>query len=197
MTKDVLVRVKGTQFMDDENDVIEMITAGTFNEKNGKKYLIYDETIVEGGDQTHNIVKIWPDKVEVTKRGLVDTHMTFECGKKHMCNYMTPVGLIILGITTSALEVEEDETSMGIVISYALEMNGEYISGCGLEIYARDKGKWSLEPGLRTEKKERKTEYGKLFGSGQRGCPILCYITFGYVMKIKGVGKGGLSPAAE
>ena len=33
MTKDVLVRVKGTQFMDDENDVIEMITAGTFNEK--------------------------------------------------------------------------------------------------------------------------------------------------------------------
>ena len=133
MTKDVLVRVKGTQFMDDENDVIEMITAGTFNEKNGKKYLIYDETIVEGGDQTHNIVKIWPDKVEVTKRGLVDTHMTFECGKKHMC--------------TSALEVEEDETSMGIVISYALEMNGEYISGCGLEIYARDKGNgpWSLD----------------------------------------------------
>ena len=114
---------------------------------NGKKYLIYDETIVEGGDQTHNIVKIWPDKVEVTKRGLVDTHMTFECGKKHMCNYMTPVGLIILGITTSALEVEEDETSMGIVISYALEMNGEYISGCGLEIYARDKGNgpWSLD----------------------------------------------------
>ena len=147
MTKDVLVRVKGTQFMDDENDVIEMITAGTFNEKNGKKYLIYDETIVEGGDQTHNIVKIWPDKVEVTKRGLVDTHMTFECGKKHMCNYMTPVGLIILGITTSALEVEEDETSMGIVISYALEMNGEYISGCDLENYARDKGNgpWSLD----------------------------------------------------
>lgn len=36
---------------------------------------------MEGGDQTHNIVKIWPDKVEVTKRGLVDTHMTFECGK--------------------------------------------------------------------------------------------------------------------
>ena len=98
-------------------------------------------------DQTHNIVKIWPDKVEVTKRGLVDTHMTFECGKKHMCNYMTSVGLIILGITTSALEVEEDETSMGIVISYALEMNGEYISGCGLEIYARDKGNgpWSLD----------------------------------------------------
>ena len=99
MTKDVLVRVKGTQFMDDENDVIEMITAGTFNEKNGKKYLIYDETIVEGGDQTHNIVKIWPDKVEVTKRGLVDTHMTFECGKKHMCNSMTPVGLIILKLS--------------------------------------------------------------------------------------------------
>ena len=169
MTKDVLVRVKGTQFMDDENDVIEMITAGTFNEKNGKKYLIYDETIVEGGDQTHNIVKIWPDKVEVTKRGLVDTHMTFECGKKHMCNYMTPVGLIILGITTSALEVEEDETSMGIVISYALEMNGEYISGCGLEIYARDMESFLV--------------------AVNAVVPFLCYITFGYVMKIKGVVK--------
>ena len=145
MTKDVLVRVKGTQIMEDEDDTVEMITSGTVHEKNGKKYLLYDESIGEGTEPTHNIVKIWPDKIEVLKHGLVESHMTFECGKKHMANYNTPVGLIILGLTTSALKVEEDESTLGISISYSLEMNGEYVSGCCLEITASARGESLLK----------------------------------------------------
>lgn len=144
MTKDVLVSVKGTQFMGEENDTIEIITAGTWYEKNGKQYLLYDESIGESGDLTRNTVKVWPDKVEVTKKGLVDSHMTFECGKKHMANYMTPVGLIVLGITTSFLEINQDEKKLHIAITYSLEMNGEYVSGCRLELTASSRGEGAL-----------------------------------------------------
>lgn len=144
MTKDVLVSVKGTQFMGEENDTIEIITAGTWYEKNGKQYLLYDESIGENGDSTRNTVKVWPDKVEVTKKGLVDSHMIFECGKKHMANYMTPVGLIVLGITTSFMEIKQDEKKLHIAITYSLEMNGEYVSGCSLELTASSRGEGTL-----------------------------------------------------
>lgn len=144
MTKDVLISVKGTQLMGEENDTIEIITPGTWYEKNGKQYLLYDEAIGDSGELTHNTVKIWQDKVEVKKRGLVESHMTFECGKKNMANYMTPVGLIVLGLTTSAMEIREDEKELRIGITYSLEMNGEYISGCRLELSARAKGENSF-----------------------------------------------------
>ena len=36
MTKDVLVSVKGTQIMEDEDDVVEIITSRSWYEKNGK-----------------------------------------------------------------------------------------------------------------------------------------------------------------
>lgn len=144
MTKDVLVSVRGTQLMGEENDTIEIITPGTWYEKNGKQYLIYEEAIGEGGDVTRNTVKVCPDRVEVTKRGLVESQMTFECGKKHMANYVTPMGLIVLGLTTSSLEIEANEDALQVAITYSLEMNGEYASGCCLELSARARGEGAL-----------------------------------------------------
>lgn len=144
MTKDVLISVRGTQLMGEEDDTIEIITSGTWYEKNGKQYLLYDEAIGDGGELTHNTVKIWQDKVEVKKRGLVESHMIFECGKKNMANYVTPMGLIVLGLTTSSMEINEDEHALRIAITYSLEMNGEYVSGCRLELSARARGDGAL-----------------------------------------------------
>lgn len=144
MTKDVLVSVKGTQLIGEENDSIEIITSGMWYEKNGKQYLLFDESIGDGEELTHNTVKIWPDKIEVTKKGMVDSHMVFECGKRHTANYMTPVGLIVLGLTTSAMEVRQEEKTLHIAITYSLEMNGEYVSGCCLELTARSRGEGAL-----------------------------------------------------
>jgi len=112
MTKEVLVSVKGTQLMGEENDTIEIITSGTCYEKNGKQYILFEEAI--------------------------------ECGKNNMANYVTPVGLIILGLTTASLTVTENEKEIHIGINYSLEMNGEYISDCSLEILAKAREKGGL-----------------------------------------------------
>ena len=49
MTKDILVRVRGVQTIGEEEDTVEMITPGTYYVKNGKQYLIYDESLDETG----------------------------------------------------------------------------------------------------------------------------------------------------
>ena len=131
MTKDILVRVRGVQTIGEEEDTVEMITPGTYYVKNGKQYLIYDESLDETGTPTHNTVKVMENRIEVMKRGLVESHMIFEPGRRTTANYRTPMGLFLMGITTSLLEVEEDEESM--------EMNGEYAFDCSTEILASSK----------------------------------------------------------
>lgn len=142
MTKEVLVSVRGTQFMDENGDTIELIAPGTYYLKNGKHYILYDESMEEVDIITHNRVQISPDKIEVFKRGVVETHMVFETGKKTMANYLTPVGLIVLGLTTASLTVEVEENAIHAVINYALEMNGEQVSSCtlGIDVHSKQEG---------------------------------------------------------
>lgn len=140
MTKDVLVSVKGTQYMDGESDTVEVITAGTCHEKNGKWYVMYEESAEGIKEVTRNTVKIYPEKVEVTKKGLIEAFMIYEPGKQYMTNYNTPMGLFVMGTTTSALNVQASEDKLLVEIDYDLEMNGQHISRCHLEMKVTSKG---------------------------------------------------------
>ena len=144
MVKDVLVSVKGTQVVDGEKDSIEVITAGTWYEKNGKQYLMYEETYEEMQVTTKNIVKIGPDIVEVTKKGAISSKMIYETGKKHMSNYMTPMGMIVLGITTKDLFIEADAEKLHAEIRFAMEMNGQFVSDNVLTVNATVRGAGAL-----------------------------------------------------
>lgn len=145
MAKDVLVSVKGTQVIDGERDSIEVITSGTWYEKNGKQYILYEETYEEMNAATKNVVKISPELVEVTKKGAISSRMVYERGKQHMSNYMTPMGLIVLGITTKDIFVEASEDTLQLEIQYAMEMNGQFVSESVLEMNVTVKGTGTLK----------------------------------------------------
>jgi len=140
MAKDVLVSVKGTQFIDGEKDSVEVITSGTWYEKNGKQYLLYEETYEGMQVTTKNTVKITPEIVEVTKKGAISSRMVYELGKQHMSDYTTPMGLIVLGITTKDIFVEADQDKLHLELKYAMEMNGQFVSDSILEITATVRG---------------------------------------------------------
>ena len=144
MAKDVLLSVKGTQVIDGEKDSVEVITGGTWYEKNGKQYLVYEETYEEMQVTTNNTVKITPELIEVTKKGAITTKMVYELGKKHMSNYMTPMGLIVLGITTKDIFVEASAEKLAVEIHYAMEMNGQFVSNSILTMTAAVRGTEAL-----------------------------------------------------
>ena len=136
MTRDVLISVCGTQFFTEDHDTVEIITGGTYHEKGGKHYLRYDEAIEGTEELIHNTVKLAPGKMEILKKGLVESRMVFECGRKLKANYLTPMGLIMLGITTTALDMEEEEHRLRVHVEYALEMNGAHVANCRTDISA-------------------------------------------------------------
>ena len=69
MTKDILVRVRGTQTIGEEEDTVEMITPGTYYEKNGKQYFIYDESLDETGEPLPGSFRVRP------RRSAADSHL--------------------------------------------------------------------------------------------------------------------------
>ena len=73
MTKDILVRVRGTRTIGEEEDTVEMITPGTYYEKNGKQYFIYDESLDETGEPQYGEDHGKPDRSD--KKGT--------CGQPH------------------------------------------------------------------------------------------------------------------
>ena len=119
MTEQVLISVKGLQFIEnDEQEVeaIELVTVGNCYGRGNNKYIKYEENF-EGAEGTaQNLVKIKPNVLEVRKKGVVDVHMVFEKEKKNISYYTTPFGTIQMGIATTKLDIKEEEDHIDIKV---------------------------------------------------------------------------------
>ncbi len=135
MTKDVLVKISGLQFSDDQgNDPVEIITTGNYYKKNGKHYILYDE-VQEGFDGvTKSIIKVNDDFLDVTKKGVTNVHMMFEKNKKNMSYYNTPFGNLLVGINATDVKVNETEDNIDIKVDYKLEVNYEHLAECSISM---------------------------------------------------------------
>ena len=137
MTKEVLLTIKGIQFDGESNaDYITTFPA-EYYERNGKRYVVYDE-VMEGFDQsTKNIIKFNENEVEVTKKGVVNVQMLFEENKKNLTTYGTPYGEIVMGISTVGIRFLETEDRIRVDVEYDLELNYEHQAECKISIDIR------------------------------------------------------------
>ena len=114
MKKDVLIRVRGLQMMDteDEQEPIEIVVPGQYYYRNGSHYLRYEEMMDDTAQPTVNYIKLSPQGVEVRKQGQVNVHMVFE---------------------------QEEEDNIHLKVDYALDMNDEHVADCYLTVQAQSK----------------------------------------------------------
>lgn len=138
MTKEVIVSVTGIQFEINKDEPVEMITVGNFYNKNGKDFVLYN-SVEDENEITKNIMKFSDKKLEITKKGGSNVHMVFEEGNSNETYYETPVGSILIGITTDTVNVERQEDYINILIKYALEVNYSHVSDCDISIKIKSK----------------------------------------------------------
>ena len=143
MTKDVLVTVRGLQMTPDGDDTIEVTTTGKYYEKDGKRYLFYDEI----GDDTYIYTpsKSNPNDVNkktgdllpntwqryylsVSKKGLINAQMNFEKENKLVSVYETPYGQMEMGIYTTGICLDEQDDFLELKLEYLLEINNQHVS---------------------------------------------------------------------
>ena len=135
MTKEVLVKISGLQFEEEnENGPIEIITTGNYYKKNGKHYILYNE-VQEGFDGvTKSMIKVNEDFMDVTKKGVTNVHMMFEKNKKNLSYYATPIGSILVGVDATDVKVTETEDNIDIKVDYDLEVNYEHLAKCSISM---------------------------------------------------------------
>lgn len=134
MTKDVLITVSGLQFETQEDEAVEVISRGEYYFRNGKHFLVYDEPVGDEDENSQCVIKISGRAVEVSKKGAINVHMLFEKDVSNMTYYTTPLGDMLIEITTHEIVWEEKEDSMYLKLTYALEMNYQHISECELTV---------------------------------------------------------------
>ena len=137
MKKNVVITVRGLQRQIDEEEPIEVISAGIYLRKEDTHYLSYEEAD-EDGKITKNRIKITPDSIEMTKQGGIATQMVFVRGQKHYACYETPFGELTLGMTTKHIKVTEENNQLLVALRYDLEVNGAHMSECELDIEVKE-----------------------------------------------------------
>ena len=156
MEKDVMITISGNHYntsdsgpvgvsgaasggvsdgVSDGGESIETIHRGTYYNKSGKHYVLFEEYEEVVKDPIRNMIKINGDKVfEIKKSGRRNSHLVFENGKIHMSNYETGFGDFMVGVHTRNLFVTEKEKEILAEIFYSLEMNGEPLSECEIKV---------------------------------------------------------------
>ncbi len=141
MTKDVLIYLHSHQHGKSETDTeeIDTVAAGTYYDKNGRHFLIYDEAMEGFGKPVRNKLKFEDDFLEITKSGPLNVRMVFEKNKKNLTSYNTPYGNIVLGIDTKKIHISQESDRILVDVEYVLDMNYEYHADCKIVMDIRSK----------------------------------------------------------
>jgi uncharacterized beta-barrel protein YwiB (DUF1934 family) len=141
MDKNVIIYLKGLQFAqtEDGTEPIQVIAPGQYYFKNGSHYLLYEDADDGGEGGAKNTIKFKPDHLEVIKNGSISTKLVFEKDKKTLSQYQTPFGIIMIGVTTTSIELSEEENSIGLKAKYSMDINGTFLADCEVNIKAQAK----------------------------------------------------------
>ena len=129
MKKDIEITVSGIQ-QDDagHRTVTDYKAQGQYFERDGCRYVLYEEQDDESKAVTHNTLKIKDRSLELIRRGNVSSHMIFAPGAPRPTDYGTAYGTLRLEVDTEDLNCLWEYTEAAIEITYSLSMNGELLS---------------------------------------------------------------------
>ena len=133
--KDVVINIKGIQFVDGEEDSVEITMVGKMGERNGKTLLMYEESDQITGAKTTNTLKIkGEESVTIVKSGGELSRMEIEMGRRNTGHYSTGHGDLMLGVFGEKLVNELNDCGGRFFARYTLDINSNLISRNELEI---------------------------------------------------------------
>lgn len=124
MRKDVVLSIRGRQtYADQEPEVIELVTEGVMELRDGGWDIRYEESELTGLEGVTTTFRVEPGKVILTRAGKLSSQMVFQEGLSHDSLYQMAFGTLML--TVRALQVFFDITPDGGTIDLVYEINIE------------------------------------------------------------------------
>lgn len=129
----------GRQYGEDGEELVTKThVMADYYERNGSRYILYEERQEDTGAVIRNALKMKGDGalLEMTRRGVFSTRMVFEAGREYCADYATPYGCLKMEIATRAVDVTFQDGKMEIKADYTLSSEGRFLSRCLLDIEA-------------------------------------------------------------
>lgn len=120
----VVLSIRGSQeYPGQEPEVIELVTDGTMEFRNGGWNISYQESALTGLEGVTTTFRVEPDKVILTREGTLNSQMVFQLGVDHESLYQMPFGALLL--TVRATHLFYDIVPDGGVIDLSYNINIE------------------------------------------------------------------------
>ena len=141
--KEYLINVRGIQEVDGSRDSVELTTIGSFISKdNGHTFIGYKEYDEDDPSiSSNNVVKVeGTERVSIIRNGETQSRLILEKSKRHQCHYNTPMGSILIGVSTELIENNLKKNGGSLHVVYSLDFNNEQISNNEFFIDVTEKG---------------------------------------------------------
>ena len=125
---DVKITVIGVQHMDGQTDTTEMTTGGTLTKEENGYVLQYEESAATGLKNTITTLRIQPQMVTMERTGAHAGLLVLENKKRHLCDYATPIGNVMLGVYTEMVDMRLTQAGGTVQVSYTLDIGGNMMS---------------------------------------------------------------------
>ena len=124
MKQAVNLSIEGRQrYQDQEPEIIELVTEGTMEFRDGGWDISYEESELTGLAGVTTTFRVEPDKVTLTRRGALNSTMVFQKDVVHESLYQMPFGALMLSV--KATYVFFDIVSDGGVIDLSYDIDIE------------------------------------------------------------------------
>lgn len=123
MKKDVVLAIRGRQtYEDQEPEVIELVTEGTMELRNGGWDISYEETSLTGLEGVTTTFRVEPGKVVLTRSGKLQSQMIFEQGVAHDTLYQMAFGALMMTVKATFVFFDIVEDGGTIDLSYNIDI---------------------------------------------------------------------------
>ena len=139
MKQAVMLSIQGRQsYADQEPDVIELVTEGTMEFRDGGWDIVYEESELTGLSGIFTTFRVEPDKVTLRRTGKLNSHMVFQQGMTHESLYQMEFGTLMISVKATNLffDITPDGGVIDLVYDIGIENTAAGIIEYHLDIRA-------------------------------------------------------------
>ena len=121
--RNVILSIRGTQkYEDQEPEVIELVTEGTMEFKDGGWDIRYAESALTGLEGVFTTFRVEPGQVTLDRTGKLNSHMVFRRGVPHDSLYQMEFGTLMLTVEAKFLWFDILPEGGSIDLTYAISI---------------------------------------------------------------------------
>ena len=119
----VVLSIRGRQiYLDQEPELIELVTEGTMERRDNGWDLRYEESALTGMEGVTTTFHAESDKIVLSRTGKLHSQMVFQEGIFHESLYQMEFGALMISVCATKVKVELDENGGVIDLVYGIEI---------------------------------------------------------------------------